>query len=561
MASFPTLINKIKGELRISPEPGFPTLGRTHYFALLQELHQKLEPKAYLEIGTESGASLSLAKCTSFAIDPAFGVEADVIGDKPGLFLQQCTSDEFFASGLLERLGVELDLAFLDGMHLYEYLLRDFINTEKHMSQDGVILLHDCVPFSSAGARREWDRKATASWTGDVWKLLPILRQYRSDLAIRTFDTPPSGLVEITNLDPENTTLSDNLEEIAKQFDDLSFEQLGLKEFERCAAITAFKRKGSHPATAIQPLSFRIQTPVPEARWQAGWGDHAFANSLADAFKRAGHTAEVKPVPEWHMEGAEDQVDLVLRGDAQYERRYGHMTLYWVLYFDDVDALRHDLIQADHVFASGQPLADDLSAIFGNEVVSVLPQAFDASLMRPPEEDAVRSGVTFVGLAKRFRRPIVRQAFRAKLPLQLWGRGWENSPAAEFARGKRLSQEELGRVYGQSEIVLNDHRREMSQYGLVSNRIFDALACAAPVISDPVAWLPPDLEPFVHQAVDFRAVKRAAVEIAAEDKARRAERRELALRMREEHSFDARARDIVRMVRSRSHLSDIRKSA
>jgi spore maturation protein CgeB len=502
MAQFPTLIQKIRDELRIEPEPGFPKMGGTHYFALMQELHQDLKPDVYLEIGTESGASLALSKGLSIAIDPAFQIEADVMGSKSGLILQQCTSDAFFASGLLEKLGVKIDLAFLDGMHLFEYLLRDFINTEQHMSPDGAILM------------------------------------------------PPSGLVVVSGLDPESRVLSDKMDEILARYSEMSFDDLGRDAFDKAAKITPYLRRVAKPR-ADQPLNFRIQTPVPRPRAQAHWGDHAFAVSLSEALQRAGHTAEIRTVAEWYADGPDDQIDIVLRGDRPYERRLGHLTLFWVLYFDDLGALRHDMIQADHVFAAGQPVVDDLSNIFGADAVSLMPQAVDATRMMPPAKDVVREGATFVGIAKRFRRPIVRQALRAKLPLQLWGRGWTDTPAAEFHKGDRVSPEDLGPVYARSQIVLNDHRPDMSRFGIPSNRIFDALACATPVITDPVAWLPEEVLPFVHQVSNARELIAATEAIAAEDATRQAARRDFAETVRQEHSFDARA---ARMIEMTEHL-------
>ena len=560
MTHFPTLIGKIRDELRIVPEPGFPQLGSSHYFALLEELHQRLEPDTYLEIGSESGASLSLASCLTFAVDPAFRIEADVVGQKPGLFLQQCTSDAFFESGLLERLGQKIDLAFLDGMHLFEYLLRDFANAERHMSSGGTILMHDCVPFSAAGARRDWDQRATRSWTGDVWKILPILREYRPDLTVRTFDTPPSGLVVVTGLDPDNRVLDEKRDEIVNRFMSLEFAEFGHDAFRKVAAIEPFRRHIA-PIRADAPLSFRIQTPVPRPRAQAAWGDHAFAVSLAEALERAGHQAEIKTVKGWHDEGPDDQIDIALRGDVPYRRRHGHLTLFWALYVNDIGELRQNALFADHIFAAGKPLADDLAAIYGPDAVSVLPQAFDAVRMSPPLADAEREGATFVGISKRFRRPVVRQAMRAGLPLRLWGRGWAESPAAAFAEGERLSPDDLGPTYAASELVLNDHRPDMSRWGIPSNRIFDALACATPVISDPVAWMPEDIQPFVHQAGDAASVRRAADEIAAEDADRRAARRDLALEMRQTHSFDARAEAIIAKTHELTRHVRLRKSA
>ena len=560
MAHFPTLIRKIRDELRIVPEPGFPQMGPTHYFALMQELHQSLKPEVYFEIGTESGASLDLAKCLSIAVDPAFQIEADVMGAKPGLILQQKTSDEFFASGLLEKLGVKIDLAFLDGMHLVEYLLNDFINTERHMAAGGTILMHDCVPFSAAGARREWDRRQTRSWTGDVWKILPVLKEYRPDLTVRTFDTPPSGLVVVTGLDPANRVLSEKKDEILARFVDMSFDDYGAEAFAKTVALEPYRRKVTATVPG-KPLSFRLQTPVPRPRAQAHWGDHAFAVSLAEALERAGHNAEIRTVKDWYTEGPDDQIDIVLRGDVPYERRLGHLTLYWVLYFNDIDALRQDVTQADHIFAAGQPVVDDLTNIFGADVVSLMPQAVDAARMLPPGADALREGTTFVGISKRFRRPIVRQALRAGLPLKLWGRGWDETPAAEFFQGERVSSDELSAVYGGSEIVLNDHRPDMARFGIPSNRIFDALACATPVITDPVAWLPEEMLPFVHQVSNFRELRAAADAIQAEGEDRAEARRAFAEEIREKHSFDARAARIIEVAEGLMDRGSLRRTA
>ena len=185
-----------------------------HYGAFLAHLHATMQPATYLEIGTEHGATLSLAGCASIAVDPRFVLNRDTMGKKPSCLLFQEPSDDFFRQRSPSALlGGPIDLAFLDGMHLFEFLLRDFINTEKHCREDSVILLHDCMPphhtmtSRQRGKREDDPPKFPGWWTGDVWKLVPVLKAQRPDLSITTVGCEPTGMVLISNLDPQSRVL------------------------------------------------------------------------------------------------------------------------------------------------------------------------------------------------------------------------------------------------------------------------------------------------------------------------------------------------------------------
>jgi predicted O-methyltransferase YrrM len=196
-----------------------------NYVKLLRRLHAVKRPKTYLEIGTAAGKTLALARCASIAIDPRFRLARDVRqgepGGKPACHLFEMTSDAFFAaqspSALFER---PVDLAFIDGMHHFEFALRDFMNIEPHCRPDSLIVLHDCLPVDAHMARRDpRDRSGAAeahyprAWAGDTWKALWILQRYRPDLRIFAFDAPPSGLVVVSHLDPASTRLKQAYEE------------------------------------------------------------------------------------------------------------------------------------------------------------------------------------------------------------------------------------------------------------------------------------------------------------------------------------------------------------
>jgi hypothetical protein len=55
-------------------------------------------------------------------------------------------------------------------------------------------------------------------WAGDVWKAAAIIRRFRPDLRILTFDARPTGLVAITRLDPRSTVLADRYGELVDQY-------------------------------------------------------------------------------------------------------------------------------------------------------------------------------------------------------------------------------------------------------------------------------------------------------------------------------------------------------
>ena len=138
----------------------------------------------------------------------------------------QMTSDDFFAKyDPKVLLGGTIDFAFLDGLHWFEFLLRDFINVEKHARRNSLVLMHDCIPTDTYIARREVHDRGLAAysphlgwWAGDVWKTAAILLKYRPDLCIYGCKASPTGLLVITNLDPTSTALRDNYSKLVDEY-------------------------------------------------------------------------------------------------------------------------------------------------------------------------------------------------------------------------------------------------------------------------------------------------------------------------------------------------------
>lgn len=162
----------------------------------LAQLHQLLQPKTYLEVGVQHGISLDLAHAAEVAI----GIDPNPLVVAMGnQIVVHLTSDEYFANTSGIEVVRQIDLAFIDGMHLFEYALRDFCNIERYCHPGSAVVLDDVLPRNQEEARRMAPGDPVyGDWTGDVWKVSIVLGAYHGDLTYRLVDTQPTGLLVVT---------------------------------------------------------------------------------------------------------------------------------------------------------------------------------------------------------------------------------------------------------------------------------------------------------------------------------------------------------------------------
>jgi hypothetical protein len=110
--------------------------------------------------------------------------------------------------------GRRVDMAFIDGMHHFEFALRDFANIERLSRPDTVVLIHDCWPLDRRTAERE---RCTQFWSGDIWRLILVLKRHRPDLRVHTIAAPPTGLGIVLDLDPSSRILLDEHERLVAE--------------------------------------------------------------------------------------------------------------------------------------------------------------------------------------------------------------------------------------------------------------------------------------------------------------------------------------------------------
>ncbi|HEY2200996.1 MAG TPA: glycosyltransferase, partial [Solirubrobacteraceae bacterium] len=121
--------------------------------------------------------------------------------------------------------------------------------------------------------------------------------------------------------------------------------------------------------------------------------------------------------------------------------------------------------------------------------VVVLEQATDPWLMRPDPRPELAHELVYVANSRNMLRPIARDLLPTKHDLAIWGLGWDGLIDTSRVVAEHLPNSELCHVYSSAGIVLNDHWDDMREHGYISNRVYDALACGVPVLSDDVPGL------------------------------------------------------------------------
>jgi len=122
-------------------------------YDIINKIIIKRNYTSYLEIGCfkdETFNQINIKK--KIGVDPVSGGNL------------RMTSDQFFIEN-----KEKFDLIFIDGLHVYEQVIKDIFNSIKVLKENGIILVHDCLP------RKLWYQTPTRmsdTWNGDVWKAI-----------------------------------------------------------------------------------------------------------------------------------------------------------------------------------------------------------------------------------------------------------------------------------------------------------------------------------------------------------------------------------------------------
>jgi O-antigen biosynthesis protein len=320
----------------------------------------------------------------------------------------------------------------------------------------------------------------------------------------RVFDALAAGTLVVSNCETgvrelfdDEFPVWDSRESLRDRIDSLLGDEGGRTELaQRYRAKVLAEHTYAHRAKRIatvlreaeERLSFCIKIGAPDAERARLWGDLHFAEALQRQLVRRGHRCRIQTLDRWDpLEGAEDDVAIHLKGRSRYLGKPGQLNVLWCIsHPDELSAEECD--GYDLVLVAAEGFAEELGSRTATPV-RVLEQATDPQRFYPDFDPAYAHELVYVANSRGVMRPIPRDLDLDGRDLAIYGSSWDGLIDTRHVAGEHVPNAELRKVYSSASVVLADHWDDMREHGFVANRIYDALACGAVVVSDDVAGL------------------------------------------------------------------------
>ncbi len=291
-------------------------------------------------------------------------------------------------------------------------------------------------------------------------------------------------------------------------------------------------------------LRWAIDIAAPAASRGDRWGDTYFARSLAEALERRGqHVAIDRRDARGRDSRDHDDVLLVLRGLDRVTPRPGLLNIEWIISHPDM-ITADEVAQFDLVYAASTTWSARMSHEWGTPIRTLL-QCTDTRWFHPDRaEPDTGPDLLFVGNSRGVYRYAVRSALAVGADLTLHGNDWTEFVERDQIASGGVANQEVGALYASAGVVLNDHHLDMRRDSFASNRLFDAAACGARILSDRIDGLE---ETFSGLVLPFDNERELARLVAPPYDAfpDNETRRRIAQRIIAEHSFDKRAETLI----------------
>ncbi len=388
----------------------------------------------------------------------------------------------------------------------------------------------------------------------------PVTREWNS-LNSRIFDALASGKVVMTNcVEGAKELFGDKLPTFSSRAElntlverllnnDEEREKLAVELRQEVLTNHTYANRADTLKSALlefveKTLRFAIKIGVPKIEECEQWGDYHFALGIKRALEKQGHFARIDILPDW--DGgltSSDDVVIVLRGLSKYKPQPTTINLMWLISHPDEVTIA-EMREYDHVFIASESYVGRIRGQLGSNVSPLL-QCTDPGIFYPDVDGTLDiAEVLFVGNSRGQRRDAVQHALDAGIDFGVYGSGWQGILPAERVMGEYIPNNELRRYYSATKVLLNDHWLDMRSEGFISNRIFDAGACGATIVTDDIEaghQLFGDMLSYYRNAQEFEQCIHSALTKETE----KATTESISRFILENHTFDHRIAEIL----------------
>jgi len=231
-------------------------------------------------------------------------------------------------------------------------------------------------------------------------------------------------------------------------------------------------------------MKWIIKNPSPLNSSRKMWGDYHIGRCLTKYLSRLGENVETDYHDEWYNEKKADVI-LVLRGKYPYKpHQNARLNIMWNFGHPE-DVSMEEYESYDIILVASNSYTKLLKEKINKPVYPfLLCTDHEEFYINNKDNDMNRKNIIFVGNTRGVIRDCISWAIECGVPLKIWGGGWENQVAKKYIVAKYIDNQKLSKLYSKSKATLNNHWPDMIKYGFINNRVFDALACGLPIISD-----------------------------------------------------------------------------
>ncbi len=237
----------------------------------------------------------------------------------------------------------------------------------------------------------------------------------------------------------------------------------------------------------LKKEAISIKIAAPDFFRAVNWGDYYFAIEVRKELELLGYKVRIDCLNDWNgTRSLGDDINIVLRGLNNFKTRNDQVNILWIISHPDLVS-EGELKKYDHIFVASEKYTNKLNVFLENSCVQYLPQAsaFKISDLDPVIlKDTPRHNILFIGNSRGEYREVVKWCIAKKLPISVYGNGWENLIPKEYIKGTFVENRLIPYYYYNAKIVLNDHWDDMKKNGFISNRVYDVLAVGGVLFSD-----------------------------------------------------------------------------